>query len=160
MNALPPVRLRRTPWSAHAAVCAGLVPEIAELAIFDLHGEPVWFSGELLSPDDHAIAAFVVTASAQGPAEDPRYEMRDHGLVAALEVRNERRQFCGVVVLTLELSPERSLGPEPLERTLWPALLCLAYVLDQRGTRAQKDAPGLAMPRNAASSSPAQIVST
>lgn len=136
---------------------AALVPEIVEIAIFDTAGEPRWTSADIIPPEDHALAMGVLARTDAESTEEPGYEPRGERLAAALELRNDRRRRCGVVVVTLEIAPDRSLGPEPLERTLWPALVCLAHAI---GEPRQIPPPGLKIPSSAEAAIPAQIART
>lgn len=148
---------RRIPFAAHAAVMAALVPEIVEVAIFDTAGEPRWSSADMIPPEDHALAMAALGRTDAEATDEPGYEPRGDRLAAALELRNDRRRRCGVVIVTLEISADRSLGPEPLERTLWPALVCLAHAI---GEPRHIPPPGLKIPSKAEAAIPAQIAKT
>jgi EAL domain-containing protein (putative c-di-GMP-specific phosphodiesterase class I) len=118
------------PWTAWSDLLRSLVPEIASTAVFDAEGEPLWFSGDFLAPEDHVLAATVLRNARVADAADARYDVRADGpLFAGLEARHEDGTLAGVVLLSLELAPGEAIGPDPLERRLRAALTCLAHAI-------------------------------
>ncbi len=144
-------------FEAFAAAVRGLVPELVQLSIHDVTGQPLWMSADYLRPEDHALVSEVLQEFAVGNI-DRDYVVRDDARILApinLQARHgpEGLEGPSVGVALLELSSVPRDG-WPLRRLAERLQVVLWYLGVQLGTEHEPVATSLA-PAAAATESPA-----
>ena len=91
------------------------VTRIESLSIHDRTGDPVWMSGDLIGPDEHAIAIEAITVfEVEGSCAFISERLTAELGAALFSVASPRGELHGVVVLVTDAQTIDTLGPAKL----------------------------------------------
>lgn len=91
------------------------VTRIESLSIHDRTGDPVWMSGDLVGPDEHAIAIEAITVfEVEGSCAFISERLTPELGAALFSVASPRGELHGVVVLVTDAQTINALGPAKL----------------------------------------------
>ncbi len=133
------------------------VTRIESLSIHDRTGDPVWMSGDLVGPDEHAIAIEAITVfEVEGSCAFISERLTPELGAALFSVASPRGELHGVVVLVTDAQTIDALGPAKLVSNKVRSILQrLAIVMKPAAATAAQRSVSLPRPAKARPEAPA-----